>query len=963
MKKKIPLLLLILLLPFSLMAQNTFRIMGTVTDTYGEPLIGANVYIPAMNAGAATDMAGKYVIELSKDIAKGQQVVLNVTYVGYKSKSVTLTLTGNSIQQDFELKEDVFESETIVVTGIASKTSKAVAEVSVARVPAAQLAEIQSYQGLSQLVSGKISGVQVAPSSGNVGSGFRFFVRGGGGLNGDEQPVIYIDGIRVEDAEIEGYGVGGQGSSILANLNVQDIENIEVLKGPAAAAMYGTDGSNGVVLITTKSGKLGAGLRPYSITYKYDYGYNTQAYKYKKDRFESADGANGIYQDGLIRNHYVNFSGGTGALRYYASYENRLENGILPNSSMDRSSVRLNLSAYPTENLTFQLNSAFIFNDIQRPNNDNNIYGWLGNTLLRLWYFTDSTSVASIKDLNKNNQYLGSFKITWKPIENLELNAGVGIDDDDWRQDQIFPVTGNYSTINKGQKSIYNRHNRQFTYDLNARYNYNITNDLRGSSVIGAQILDRKLTTNFMQAENFGSQYIMNIGSGLTINEYNEGFSHLRQAGIYIDNNFSFQDQYFLTLAIRRDYASTIGENAPSITYPKVSLAVRMDKYDFFPEFFSLFKLRAAYGESGQLPGTNDAIPLLWQAYNGGAGIGGILNSIGNASIEPERIKEFEVGFDTEFLNMFALEFTYYNGNANNSIIYKTNPPSSGLTASTVPFNIGAMKNHGFETLLQINPIKGRDYNLDVNIIWNYQTNEVTDMGGQEIPDGFDVNYIKEGMKKHEFYTFKTIGARFDESGKYLGPQVSDGRVDLGNPIPDHTGSISFNFRFLKNFNLYALAEWGLNNKVYNLTRQFAIQFGNDTEYNILRAKLGLSSSHSEVTPLEVGSPEYKAAAEQYAKLYIGYDGNFIEDADYFTVREVSLSYDFTELFSQYLQTSSYLQKVVVGFSVRNLLKLTKYSGADYELNFDGGRSLSRGSDFLTLQNPRTYTFWVQLGL
>ncbi|MGK9476541.1 TonB-dependent receptor domain-containing protein [Melioribacter sp. OK-6-Me] len=963
MKNKIPLLLLILLLPINLMAQNTFRIMGTVTDTYGEPLIGANVYIPALNAGAATDMAGKYVIELSKEIAKGQQVVLNVTYVGYKAQSVTLTLAGNSIQQDFVLEEDVFESETIVVTGIASKTSKAVAEVAVSRVPAAQLAEIQSYQGLSQLVSGKIAGVQVAPSSGNVGGGFRFFVRGGGGLNGDEQPVIYIDGIRVEDAEIEGYGVGGQGSSILANLNVQDIENIEVLKGPAAAAMYGTDGSNGVVLITTKSGKLGAGLKPYSITYKYDYGYNTQAYKFKKDRFESADRANGIYQDGLIRNHYVNFSGGTGVLRYYASYENRLENGILPNSSMDRSSVRLNLSAYPTEKLTFQLNSAFIFNDIQRPNNDNNIYGWLGNTLLRLWYFTDSTSVASIKDLNKNNQYLGSFKITWKPIENLELNAGVGIDDNDWRQDQIFPVTGSYSTINKGQKSIYNRHNRQFTYDLNARYNYDIAKELKGSSVIGSQILDSKVTTSFMSAENFGSQYIMNIGSGLTINEYDEGFSHLRQAGIYIDNNFSYKDQYFLTLAIRRDYASTIGENAPAITYPKVSLAVRMDKYDFFPEFFDLFKLRAAYGESGQLPGTDDAIPLLWQAYNGGAGIGGILNSIGNTNIEPERIKEFEIGFDTEFLNMFALEFTYFNGNAKNSIIYKNNPPSSGLTASTVPFNIGAMKNHGFETLLQINPIKGRDYNLDVNIIWNYQTNEVTDMDGQEIPDGFDVNYIKEGMKKHEFYTFKTVGARFDESGKYLGPQVSEDRVDLGNPIPDHTGSISFNFRFLKNFNLYALAEWGLNNKVYNLTRQFAIQFGNDTEYNILRAKLGLSSSHTEVTPLEVGSPEYKAAAEQYAKLSISYDGNFIEDADYFTVREVSLSYDFTELFSQYLHTSTYLQRVVVGFSVRNLLKLTKYSGADYELNFDGGRSLSRGSDFLTLQNPRTYTFWVQLGL
>jgi len=966
MKKVIPLLLLLALIPTLLLAQNTFRVMGRVTDTKGEPLVGANVFIKALNIGAATDLDGKYSFEVSKDLAKGQQVVLSVTYVGYKSQSVNIILTGNSIEQNFQLEEDIFESETIVVTGIASRTSKSVSEIAVSRIPAAELTAVQSYQGINQLLSGKVAGVQLKPTSGNVGGGFSFFVRGGGGLNGDEQPMIFVDGIRVDNTEIVGYGRGGQGFSILANLNVQDIEKIEVLKGPAAAAMYGTNASNGVVMITTKSGKLMPGLgKAVSIDYKYNFGINTPSFKYKTEDFLSVkdnDRANKIYKDGFIRDHFISASGGTGILRYYASFQNRIEEGILDPIKGDRKTFKVNVAAYPADNLSMKFNTGFAYNFMQAPNNDNNIYGYLGNTLLALWAFTDSAAVANFQDKNNNNQFLGSYSITWSPIPNMDVNASVGMEDSDWRQDQIYPAQYKYGTINKGSKRIYNRHFRGFTYDLNARYSYDIIEGLRSTSIIGTQISDRRVQTSFMNAEQFGSQYIMNIGSGATIREYNEGAAHNRDAGIYFENDFSYKDTYFWTLAVRRDYASAVGRKAPAITYPKASFALRLDKMFELPKEIDLLKLRAAYGVSGQLPANDDGIPLLWSAVNAGHGIGAVLNAIGNESIKPEEIKEIEVGFETEFLNMFSLEFTYFKQNANNSIVDKQNAPSTGLTASAVPFNIGGMKNWGFESLLQFNPIRGRDYNLSFSFIWNYQNNEVTDLGGaQPIFDGFDVNVIKEGMRKHEFYTWKTKGAKFDANGKYIGVEATEDRVDLGNPYPDHYGSFTVNFRFLKNFNFYALAEYGLNNKVYNLTKQFAIQYSNNTTYEELKAKLGLTTKYPEIQRLEVGSAEYKAAAEKYASMNYVYDGNFIEDADFLVIRELSLSYDFTDLISEFIP-GNYIRNFVVGFSAYNMFKFSKYTGADIEVNFDGSRSLSRGQDFLTLQNPKVFNFWFQIG-
>ncbi|MHB1689002.1 MAG: carboxypeptidase-like regulatory domain-containing protein [Ignavibacteriaceae bacterium] len=961
-------LLLLLLLPVSVMGQSATKIKGKVTDTKGNPLPGANVLIKSLSIGAATDLNGTYSFKVPASQSNGQTVTLTVSYVGYKEKSAEITLKGEEITHDFSLEEDVFKSQEVVVTGIANKRAKGVAEVSVSRLNAVKYTNSNSYQTFSQLLAGKVSGIQMTPTSGNVGGGFRFFVRSGGGINGNEQPVIYLDGVRLYDAETGGFfGVGGQNNSTLSSLNPEDIAKIEVLKGPAAASTYGVNGSNGVILITTKSGTRTPGSIGLSVNYKYTYGYNAQSFKYSPNYFKSAGDANGMFIKGYIREHDVDFSGGGNQVRYYGAFTSRYEGGIMPNNDLNRKTLRTSLTAFPNKRLTITLNAGFNYNDINRPQNDNNILGFLGNTLLfaKSWQFTDSLAVLGLTDISREDQFVGNFQATFTPIDNLELNANVGVDNSTSREDRTFPANFVYSGRTRGERDIYNYENKQFTYDLNAKYNYNITSELKATSIVGVQLFNRVFKSAFVGSQTFATELITDVGAGSLVNLYGENFLNTRDAGIFTDNSFSFQDAYFMTLGVREDFASSIGIDAPSAIFPHASFAVRLDHLGVVPtNIFNLFKLRAAYGETGQLPLSTDPIPLLWGATSGGYGGGATIVNIGNPTIKPERIKEFEFGLDAEFLNIFSMELTYYIDNASNSIVGFNNPPSTGLTASPVPFNVGKIKSSGFESLLQANLLSSRDFGLDLSFIWNYQKNEVTDLGGaQPIFDGFNNNVIKEGMPKHEFYVVKVNGAKFDANGKYAGPDVTTDRFDFGNPIPSHTGSFTVNFRFLKNFNFYALADWALNRKILNDTQAFAALLGNSVPYQRLKNLLGLapkSQVDPSITPLTPGTAEYIAAANSYAKLDGNYSSNYIENAQFFKIRELSISYSFRDLLNDFLGQYK-IKDIILGLSARNVWTSTPYTGADVEVNSNGGRSLTRGWDFLTLQNPRVYNVWMRV--
>jgi hypothetical protein len=353
-----------------------------------------------------------------------------------------------------------------------------------------------------------------------------------------------------------------------------------------------------------------------------------------------------------------------------------------------------------------------------------------------------------------------------------------------------------------------------------------------------------------------------------------------------------------------------------------------------------------------------------------GYGVGAAPASIGNENIKPERLKEFEIGFEAEFFQRYAIDFTYYRQKSSDSIIEFYNAPSTGKIATPVPFNIGKIEGWGFESLLRAKLFGVKDLRCDLSLTNNYQNNEVTDMGGaQPIYGWINANVIKEGLPKHAFYMLKVEGALFNEDGSYRGPDVTDDKVYLGTPVPTYTGSLLLNLHFLKNFKLSVFSDWATGHSILNLSKFWAIYTGdisgmgaNNQRYRELQDMLGIREWYDTIDPLPIGSNEYRRAADEFAKMDYNYDSNFIEDADFFKIREASLSYSFQDLLSKFYM-SPLISDLVIGLTARNLWTTTKYSGADVELSTQGSRALARGIDFATLMHPRVYTFWLRIAL
>lgn len=974
-KLLLPLFMLSLTAFFSVATAQTGSLTGSVIDrATGETLVGATIFITDLERGAPTNINGEYAID---NLPVGSYTV-RVSFIGYRTLTETIAINEGDNIYNVELRSDLTGLDEVVVTSIASRTSRAVSEVAVARVDAGRFTESASYQDLSQLVSGKVAGVNVQPAGGTVGAGIRFNVRSGGGIGGAGQPVIYIDGIRIDNSQLTGVGRGGQGTGTLADINMDEVETINILKGPAAAALYGTSGSNGVVLITTKRGQSVAGGGSLSVRVRSTQGWSDFVRNDQLEQFGSTQAINDIFRTARLDHRNVSISGGSEFIRFYTSVDQRLEEGTMNRNFMDRQNFRANFDAFPREDVTISVSAGYSWNTVQLPDNDNNIIGYLGNTVLagpgvneagnlqlgfNTFGFTARESIDSIVDESNTTRFLGSARFQYRPIENFELTASVGYDGASLRRDNTIPpgffVSGPGTA---GQRTIVNRNNQQYTYDFNARYSYDIIPGLAASTVVGTQMFDRTVDSQNFTKRTFATPLITNIGAGEDFISGSEGFLNTREAGVFAEQSFNYENTYMFSFGGRQDFAAAIGGEAPNIFYPKVSAAVRLDNVLDLPNWADFLKLRIAYGETGQLPGFNDGAARIWGATNSAYGTGGLISFVGNTEIKPERIKELEFGIEAELFEKLGLELTYYIQRAEDSIIDFRQAPSTGVT-NLVPFNVGGINGNGLEAQLRFTPIETARTQFELGFTYSYQNTEVTDLGGaQPIFDGFSINVIEVGERRSEFYVPIVHGARFNDNGTYAGVDADTERSGVGNPIPVHSGSFTANLRVLRNLSAYVQFDFAYDLYVYNNTKDFAVRFRNFERTEELRDLLGIGGlGISGLDALTAGTPEYIEAANEFAFLTPGFDYGFIERADWLKLRELSINYNFRDFLSR-LGADSYITDLNVSVGGRNLLTTTKYSGIDPEVNFAGARSLSRGQDFLTMPPSRQLYFTVSLG-
>lgn len=949
------------------------QLQGKVTDgETGEPLVGATVALQGTDFYGITDFEGNYEIP---NAPEGTFTAL-CSYIGYKNQTQQVEIAmGTTL--DFRLEVDLLQMDEVVVTGLGSKNSKARAAVAVQRIDAADLTEKASFNSVQELLAGKVAGVSIQRTGGGFGAATRFVVRSGGGINGNGQPLIFIDGVKQNNTTLGSSNAGeGGGISSLAGLNPEDIANIEVIKGPAGSATYGTGAANGVVLITTKRGASG---KDWEVNYRGTIGFNDMR-PIKELEFRNFEYFNNNYfQTGPITKHSFNVSGGNEKFRAYFAVDKNNEEGATPDNQLDQLSARFNMDFSPGDKLSLQSSLQFSNTEVlfpQRGRGDGE-FGYL--TFIPLPYDTrfDPTLPANFApgkttDVTSLNTLNASLTGNYRPFADHDgalngLSAGftLGINSLDNQNEflsknRVEEVDG-FDAI--GTRGLFNSRSTDLTFTSNVSFAYQ-TGKFSGTSSVGLQMFDEKSNGGFVSRDNFLLDLPTINATSQTTVQPTEFNVHSRSAGIFTSHNILYDEGKFgATFAIRRDYSSVIDLDENSILYPSANFVLRWDKFDWMPKVFTLLKSRFAYGETGTLPGRTDGIPTLFGPAQSVYGTGLIPTSLGNSALVPERVKEIEIGLDGVIGN-FGFEFTYYKNKATNSLVPRPYVPSSGLIFSSPNFNLGSVEGSGFEA--QVNAsFAGKalgGWRVNVGVTAAYQENTVTSLGGSSgIFDGAGGGrqaYI-EGFPKGAYINNASLGGVFSDgtqtyadapegtvplfdfapvdpdqtvpAGGLLAVRQSDGPIFLGTNTPDWIGGLTLNVD-VGDFSLYTLAEWKTGFYVYNeqvidqyffgLDVGFFDGFGtNSLAYDRNLEELGLATGfNTGATVLTPGTQAYTDAANLFASTAPVSDANVIQPGDFIKVREISLSYNFRK----FIANSKFIKGLRMGVSGTNLFNWFK---------------------------------------
>lgn len=950
-------------------------ISGIILDNNNEAVIGASVIGVGTSSGTITDIDGSYSLTVPEGTTQ-----IEISYIGYASK--TLNLADNSFGS-IVMSEDVSQLDEIVVTGLASSVKRSNLANSVATISSEQLTGVTSQQTVDGALYGKLTGVNIVQSNGAPGGGIALRLRGVSSLSGNNQPLWIVDGIYISNAEIAGGSRFASGansgseegsSNRIADLNPEDIETIEVLKGASAAAIYGTRANAGVVIITTKKGKSGKT----KISLDQDLGFNSIIKKVGRfqydeasvretfgddeaERFLAAQAAGQIIDledeiygnNGFIRDTRLKVTGGNDKTTFYIGGSLRDEAGIIENTGFDRNSLRLNLEHKISPALSIGVNSNYINSSAQRSFTGNENEGGLsyGYTLAfsRDWnnFFPDEDGVYPLNPtysgnpifvrdnaLNNetNNRFLNSVKLDWKIFQKdnqvLKFNVNSGLD---YFVNETFvyvpethqsQVGGDNGFIGVG-RNVFNN----FNYQAILVHDYFTGGDINFTSQAGISYLDfnRDLILNRTTQLIPGQT---NLSQGGT-QETAQRLEGEEEFGIILQEEVNYQDKIIATLGGRFDKSSLNGDPNEFFFFPKASLAVNLANFDFgLPQSVSQLKLRAAFGQTGSSAGFGSLFTGL-SSVNIGGNAGFVVNpSQGNANLQPERSTEIEFGVDLGlFENKIGLEASYYIRNVQDLLYQRSLPTSSGF--SNEIRNDLDLENKGLELGLRVTPVSNSNVTWNSTVNFWFNDSEVTRLGVEDGTD--DPNDIPSFVPPGVAFGLG-LGTFFIEEGAPI-----TGLWNNVDGVPTQTGDTEADFQvgfynevaFLKNFNFNFLIHWKQGGDVLNLTRLLT-DIGGTTPQDVI----DFVADNSEGDDAKIRG--------------------FIEDASYVRLREIGLNYKLPI-------AGNFIERVRLGVSARNLLTFTDYTSYDPETSTKGGSGLSTGIEVTPFPSSKQVYFSIGL--
>ncbi len=973
--------LIFMTMPFVLLAQSVVK--GTIEDaSYGGPVAGANVIIKGTTVGAISDFDGNYEITVDSFPA-----TLIFSSLGYGTKEVQVTSAGTI---NVSLAEAATGLDEIVVSGLATSIKRTNLANAVATVSATELAGTTPPKTLDGALAGKFTGAIVSANSGAPGGGMSIKFRGVTSINGNSQPLYIIDGVYLDNSSISSGGLnavsqasgGGNASSQdnatnrIADINPDDIQTIEILKGASAAAIYGSRGAAGVVIITTKKGKSGKTKVNFSQGFGFNEAIRLQGQRdwtaalaesqYGEGALYTAAEAAGTLRDyekeifgekGLISNTSISASGGSDKTTFFTGFSRNDEDGIVKNTGYKKSSFRLNVDHRFTENVKLALNTNYITSNADRGffNNDNT-----GTTLgvaltaTRPWDFllpdangnypdhpNNSSNPLQTRDLMKNNERVnrfivgGSLDINVYRNENssLKLVSKAGIDTYTLAATVIFPKELQFQRPDQGGlngvSAVSTTTNKNANYSTFLVHDWNLENDLSFNTQLGAT--NEQFSRNIVRVvatDLIASETNVDQGANQTVTQ-----DRLEQEdfGFFVQESINYQDKLIGTIGLRGDKSTNNGDVNKLFYYPKASLAVNLNNFDFWNEdsFLSRLKLRAAYGEAG----TFAVFGSLYTIYastliDSNVGIAVPLTR-GNPNILPERQKELELGFDLGLIeNRLSLEFTMYKKNVDDLLLLANTQPSSGF--STKWENAGELENKGVEIALNASIVQNDDFDWNAGLNWWKNKSEMVRM---------DVPAYNTGGFGTSLGTFRI------EEGKsvtqIVGNNVDGDLVQLGNAEPDFQMSLSNNLNY-KDFSLSFLWHWKKGGDNVNLTKLLSDFGGTSADYDDFT-----------VDPNgQIKNGDYRINNGIFA----GNATPFVEDASYLRLREIGLYYSVpSSTLNQWFGEA--ISNVKIGFSGNNLINIFDYNSYDPEVSNFGGNGLSTGVEVTPFPSSKRYMF------
>ena len=1001
-------LLLAALAAPALMAQaSNTRITGRITERDGgAPIEGAQVRIDGTSIGAITGADGRY----SFGRIQPGTYQLRVIRIGYLSGNRAVTVTASqAATADFDLVKAPYQLEAVVTTATGQQMTRELGN-SIAKIDAGKLVQEQPIQNMQDVLNGRTAGVMMIASNGTVGGGSRVRIRGISSASLSNDPLIIVDGVRVEQGSPDIAGtfgdtyVGGGRPNFLNNLNPEEIESMEIVKGPSAATLYGTQSANGVIVITTKKGRVsapkwsifgGGGISENTFDYAGQY-YNKGV---RKDNGKEIDctlarEASGVctltqqysrnllmdkettpFGTGTRQNYGAQVTGGSEALRYFVSgtWENEVgvlqmpsseldsllrERGVssiprwqrLPNQ-MTKTGLRGNFAVPLFSNGDLQLSSGFVSSYTLLPQTGDNLNGVIGSGLFgtanpaapSAWGFATPRQGFSKSVARDNRQFINSATMSYRPASWINTRAVLGLDYLTWSdQGRIRSGEGcQFCGIDwQGLRAVNKFNNERYSVDLGGTATRSVFG-LNSKTSLGVQWnRDSRVAT-------FNSAKILPPG-GSTIDAGAQKSSGELTAqfvtfGTYIEQQVGWNDKLFVTGAMRRDQNSAFGQDFGAAIYPKATVSwVAID--NGAAKWINNFRPRLAWGESGQQPDANAAItyanPVTATLLSGEVP-GVTFGALGNTGLKPERSREIEAGFDlTTLRNRVSLQVTYYDKRTNDAIVKRDLAPSQ--TAGAAIFdNVGVVGNKGLEISLNSRLIDLNILRYDAQVEASWNVNELVSLAPGIKPFG-GFGYQNTPGKPLFANYWPNIKSFSDKNGD--GVIVASEVETTGESV---YGGPSVPTRTISLNNTFGLLKDKLRlNGLFDY-RGGNIMFQISDGFACALGPNNCPDTHVKGTSL---------ARQARAVIAGSALGAYWEKGDFVRLREVSATYDVPKAWANLAKATN----ASIVLSGRNLWMWTKeFSGADPE-------SQTQGSDatpysFVQLAQPRYMTFRVNL--